>query len=445
VTGEAVAPVRRDVTADLEHELVAIAEHDGPRIGANENAVAVETDLAAEPGEPLWRERLTPHREETAERRRAVEGDDAGGVRRPEARAAAGSHDPAVLELGAAQSDGGGDDDDAAVREELDVHTCCPMQRAGMARAVRGRRRVVARPDADGRRHERRSEEHRQHLRHAIPVVAVAVAVAALLAGCGGGGSGTKQGIAVQPARSYSLELTPTTVAAGKSAAFRGRIVQPDGTTLKRFKRGNGPHTGVHLIFIRRDLSTIVHRHPPIAPDGTFTDDIVFPSPGPYRVVVDAYPASGPQTNFQLFSSVTVSGTYAPQPLPPLKTTQVVDGFRFTLHGTPHLRAIDPAFLRFTVTAPDGKPASFTPWYGALAHAIFFRKGSLDYFHTHVCSAGASGCTSALGAAKVTGTSKSPGTLTVGVLVPLAGEWRLFLQCRVNGRVVTAPFTLHVS
>ena len=63
----------------------------------------------------------------------------------------------------------------------------------------------------------------------------------------------------------------------------------------------------------------------------------------------------------------------------------------------PHLRAIEPAFLRFTVTGPDGTPATFTPWYGALAHAIFFRKGSLDYFHTHVCAPGRVGCTSALG------------------------------------------------
>ena len=55
------------------------------------------------------------------------------------------------------------------------------------------------------------------------------------------------------------------------------------------------------------------------------------------------------------------------------------------------------------------------------------------------------GCTSLLGATRVTGTSATPGKLTVGVLVPLAGEWRLFLQCRVNGQVVTAPFTLRVS
>ena len=86
-----------------------------------------------------------------------------------------------------------------------------------------------------------------------------------------------------------------------------------------------------------------------------------------------------------------MQGAYTPQPLPPPASTQTVDGYRFTLHGAPHLRAIQAAFLSFTVTGPNGAPAHFTPWYGALAHAIFFRKGSLDYFHTHVCAPGASG------------------------------------------------------
>jgi hypothetical protein len=97
------------------------------------------------------------------------------------------------------------------------------------------------------------------------------------------------------------------------------------------------------------------------------------------------------------------------------------------------------------VTDPDGKPATFTPWYGALAHAVFFRQGSLDYFHTHICAPDAAGCTSVLGGAKVTGTSATPGKLTIGVLVPVPGTWRLFLQCQVNGHVLTAPFTLTVK
>jgi len=162
--------------------------------------------------------------------------------------------------------------------------------------------------------------------------------------------------------------------------------------------------------------------------------------------VIDAYPqTSGPQRNFQLFRTLRVNGAYSPKALPPFSAVDVVHGYRFTLRGAPHLRAIQPGFLHFTVTAPDGSPAHFAPWYGALAHAIFFRRGSLDYFHTHVCAPGASGCTSVLGGAKVTGTSATPGKLDVGVLVPVGGTWRLFLQCLLAGRVVTAPFTLRVA
>jgi hypothetical protein len=269
----------------------------------------------------------------------------------------------------------------------------------------------------------------------------------ALLAGCGGDSS--QPTISVGAAATYHLSgFTPSgPIRAGKPVRVGFTIVQPNGKPLTQFKRGSGPHTGVHLIIVRRDLAVIVHRHPPVDASGRLDDTITFPEPGPYRVVVDAYPknVSGPVPNFQLFSTIRVAGAYRPQPLPAFSPTETVAGFRFTLHGTPRLRSVEPAFLDFTVTDPQGRPATFTPWFGALAHAIFFRKGSLDYFHTHVCSPGASGCTSLLGSARVTGTSATPGKLSVGVLVPVPGTWRLFLQCRVGGKVVTAPFTLHVS
>jgi hypothetical protein len=31
------------------------------------------------------------------------------------------------------------------------------------------------------------------------------------------------------------------------------------------------------------------------------------------------------------------------------------------------------------------------------------------------------------------------------VLLPVPGAWRLFLQCKVGGKVLTAPFTLKVA
>ena len=272
----------------------------------------------------------------------------------------------------------------------------------------------------------------------------------ALLAGCGGGGGGASitPTITIQPARVYRLSgFMPTHVArAGVPTKVSFTIVTPEGKPLTQYRHGLGPHNGVHLIFVRTDLGAIVHRHPPIGADGKITDSITFPTPGPYKLVIDAYPqTSGPQRNFQLFQSVHVAGRYKPVALPPFSATDEVGGYRFTLHGTPHLKAISPAFLHFTVTTMDGLPAHFQTWYGALAHAIFFRQGTLDYFHTHVCAPGVSGCTSVLGGAKVTGTSTTPGKLNVGVLVPAPGTWRLFLQVLAGGRVLTAPFTLHVS
>jgi hypothetical protein len=271
-------------------------------------------------------------------------------------------------------------------------------------------------------------------------------AVAISLAACGGSASGPATPT-VAAARTYELSgFRPAGVArAGRPTLLSFTIAQPSGKPLTAYRRGAGPHVGVHVIVVRDDLSTIIHQHPPVSSDGTISTHVTFPSAGRYRLVVDAYPASGAQPNFQLFRWITVGG--AKKPPAPLGSPRsvVVDGYRFTLAGGRNLKAIEPALLTVRVTGSDGKPAVFSPWYGALAHAIFFRAGSLDYFHTHVCSPGATGCTSLVGGAKVTGTSTTPGKLTVGVLVPVAGIWRLFLQTQVDGHVLTAPFTLKVA
>jgi hypothetical protein len=175
---------------------------------------------------------------------------------------------------------------------------------------------------------------------------------------------------------------------------------------------------------------------------------VVFPTPGRYRVVVDAYPAhTSPQQpiNFQLFTWVTVQGQSHPEPMPPYTSTQIAGGYRFEIQGHPHVKAIQATFLTIKVTAPNGQTAVFGTWRGALAHAIFIHQGSLDYFHTHVCSPGAVYCTSALGTAKVTGSSTQPGVLRVGVLVPEPGTWRMFLLTYLGGHYLTAPFTLNVT
>jgi hypothetical protein len=226
-------------------------------------------------------------------------------------------------------------------------------------------------------------------------------------------------------------------------------ILQPDGKPLTQYKHGAGPHNGVHLIIVRRDLHDIIHEHPPVTPSGRFTQAVTFPAPGPYRVLVDIYPnLPGGQPNFQLFTNIDVAGHYAPVKLPPFKPSLDVDGYRFRMvpAADPHVHAIQARFLRIDVSDPDGKPTRFEPWFGALAHAIFFRQGSLDYFHTHICAPNAPNCGSLPGvaASRVTGHA-TPGKLTVGVLLPVAGTWRLFLQLKQGSKVLTAPYTLKVD
>jgi hypothetical protein len=276
-----------------------------------------------------------------------------------------------------------------------------------------------------------------------VKPAALAVLLAVVVAGCG---SSASPQITVGAARTYQLAgWSPASSTAGKPVELSFRIDQPSGAPLTRYRTGSGPHTGVHLIIVRSDLGAIIHKHPKPRAGGMFREDVTFPTPGRYRVVVDAYPAlSGPLRNFQLLRWIDVPGNPPHETLPPFRPSTTVDGYTFALGAKPRLRAVQANFMTLRVTRPDGTPASFTPWFGALAHAIFFRAGTLDYFHTHVCSARTPGCTSVVGAARVTGTQTRPGVLRVGVLLPRAGTWRLFLQTKADGHILTAPFTLIV-
>ncbi|MHB8692175.1 MAG: hypothetical protein ACYDHH_13100 [Solirubrobacteraceae bacterium] len=278
---------------------------------------------------------------------------------------------------------------------------------------------------------------------------ATMIAASVALAGCGGS-AGTLTAPQIAPARVFTLAgFKPAgSVAAGRATTISLTVNEPSGKPLTQYKTGPGPHTGVHLIIVRDDLAYIIHQHPPIAPNGLVRQTVTLPAPGPYKVLVDIYPnIPGGQPNFQLSQTLNVAGAYHPKPLPPFKPDLVIDGYHFDMHSHPRLHAIQAQFVDIDVTDPHGRKVTFVPWFGALAHAIFFRQGSLDYFHTHICAPNASNCGSLPGvtASRVTGRSTAPGKLTVGVLLPVPGTWRLFLQMKLGGRIMTAPYTLHVA
>jgi hypothetical protein len=266
--------------------------------------------------------------------------------------------------------------------------------------------------------------------------------------GCGSSGGGGGLSVTIAPAKTYRLVgFSPTgPVDPRKPVEVSFRIQLPSGKTLTAYNRGSGPHTGVHLIAVRDDLSILIHQHPPVGSDGVLTTTVTFPKPGRYHVVVDAYPkpsATVPR-NFQLTQNVVVRGAAKPVPIgtPPL--VQTIDGFRVRLAKPPRIRFTQAATLHFTITDPNGRPAKLEPWFGATAHAVFFRARSLDYFHTHVCAPDLKACLQSIGGIPV-GHSDTPGVLRVGLVMPATGTWRLFLQCKAGGHVLTIPYTLKVT
>ena len=280
-------------------------------------------------------------------------------------------------------------------------------------------------------------------------VVVGLLGAAGSLTGCGSSGPGVTVPT-VAPARTYTLQkFRPSApVLPGKPTTVSFSIQQPSGRTLTAYRTCCEPHEGIDLIIVRSDDSHIQYDDSDISSTGQVTQPIVFPTPGRYRVIIDAYPAHhsiDQPINFQLFTWVNVKGAYHPQTVPSYHASESINGYHFQIEGHQKLKEIQATFLTIKVTDPNGHKAVFGTWRGALAHAIFIHQGSLDYFHTHVCSPGAIYCTSVLGAAKVTGSSSGPGLLRVGVLLPAPGKWRLFLLTYINGRHIVSPFTLDAA
>lgn len=229
----------------------------------------------------------------------------------------------------------------------------------------------------------------------------------------------------------------------------------------------------LHVIAISSDFSTFVHEHGDRpGPDGHFRIAVPLPHPGLYHVYADGVPAGLGQQVMRFDLAVgklplPSAGSLQPSGLEAADGAYKVRFDPFALH------AGQESQLGLHVSR-TGKPASdLTPFLGVAAHAVFVEAADLTYVHVHAAPAAApaAGGTGAAMPHDMTGKTSSaapasnddamagmegmgaplpagshvPPDMTLHILAPKAGTYRLWVQFMAGGQVRTVPFTVAVS
>ncbi|MDF9745053.1 hypothetical protein [Natrinema salsiterrestre] len=178
-----------------------------------------------------------------------------------------------------------------------------------------------------------------------------------------------------------------------------------------------------HLILVRRDLTRFQHLHPTLADDGTWSAEVVLPDPGVYRAFVDVLVDGQPTTlGVDLLSSGSAQYEDPPQ------TTREATFEEYSVELTPEqIPAGESISLEFKVRQ-DGDIVRLEPYLGALGHLVALRDGDLAYLHVHPEE-----------------TDPKDGVIRFAVRFPTADRYRLFLQAKPDGELITTSFDVQAG
>jgi hypothetical protein len=172
----------------------------------------------------------------------------------------------------------------------------------------------------------------------------------------------------------------------------------------------------MHLVIVRNDLEGFAHEHPMLNEAGAFELHYRFNAPGEYHLFADVAPkGAGSQV---LMARLNVAGKPSRSPSPQRRAmTQEIDGVRIQLESE---------------SAPVGKtaPVCFTvdpstglqPYLGARAHLIAIHEDALTFVHAHP--------------------DETKTAFVFQGRFPKPGLYRVWLQFKRNGQLVTAEFTV---
>jgi hypothetical protein len=265
-----------------------------------------------------------------------------------------------------------------------------------------------------------------------------------------------------------------TTIAAGPGHLLT--LVITDSEWLGRRFSPLIPDHGklMHLFLVRDDLTAFAHLHPLMIDSSTFRTSLPPLPPGPYRLYGDIVQENGfSQT---LLHSVTLTANRDPWKSLDSddswwKETEarLEDGSTMTwMRDTAPIVAGRDLELRFVVRTKDGKPAPLEPYMGMMSHAVIARDDGSVFVHLHpagtismasqlVYALRQSSDTAGVLASRITaaekaaapmasmGTEGEAGTVTLPYAFPQPGRYRIWVQVKVNARILTGVFDSHVA
>lgn len=188
----------------------------------------------------------------------------------------------------------------------------------------------------------------------------------------------------------------------------------------------------MHVYVVRKDLSIFRHVHPTMSDGGTWTSRLTLPEAGEYQVVTEfvAEDEGGNGDHVILGDRADMGRASKAVDLPAASDTATSQGV--TARVTGELTAGKDGGALDVAISRDGETASALEQYlGTFAHVTGFHAGNGAVVHMHP-----------LGAPfEQAGRS----TLSFHATFPEPGDYRVFIQVRLDGFLHTIPITVAAS
>lgn len=208
--------------------------------------------------------------------------------------------------------------------------------------------------------------------------------------------------------------------------AKSGRPVTPEEIAVMHTQR-------VHLLVIDQSLTDYQHIHPEPGENGQWHFSFTPKKPGAYRIWVDVTPQGGDQEYIKADIGTKLS------PAPTIgkagASNAAVGGYRFALELEDPLKARQASMGTITVTDANGQPVKeLQPVMGAYAHIVGFTEGGNSVLHVHP-----------LGEEPASDDDRGGPELTFHLEPGKSGPIKLFVQVKIGGEDIFAPFMLKVA